>query len=334
MARYRSEVHIPIKQDNLSFQDRQIQRWDDVESRMDQKRKEWESEFEKMRRDFFTLSPMENNTNATTKLDTLKPLYEVDKHGQEIFKIRFDVKEFRPEEVQVKVQNNKLLVNARHEEKTNRSTVSREYSRQVDIPSNVDQDRLQCVLSKDGVLSVEAPVLNRRLGQPATILPIRSGEMPQLESAMYIPSENAPVPRGDMTSSRTPIVTEPDGSRKLKLEVDVGEFRPEEVVVKTIDKKVVVTASHEETQGGRKMSKSFNKEYELPDSVDPMTVNAYMQENGRLVIEAPIKSVGKSAYSVSQTHDTKRVVVTRESTVTSTTNTSKPLFTISVHRRQ
>ena len=44
---------------------------------------------------------------------------------------RFDVSEFKPEEVNVKVQNNKLIVNAKHEEKTAQTSVSREYSRQV-----------------------------------------------------------------------------------------------------------------------------------------------------------------------------------------------------------
>ena len=36
--------------------------------------------------------------------------------------------------------------------------VSREFSRQVDIPSNVDPFTMHSVLSKDGILQVEAPV--------------------------------------------------------------------------------------------------------------------------------------------------------------------------------
>ena len=47
---------------------------------------------------------------------------------------RFDVSEFQPEEVTVKVQDNKLIVNAKHEEKTAQTSVSREYSRQVRSP--------------------------------------------------------------------------------------------------------------------------------------------------------------------------------------------------------
>jgi hypothetical protein len=41
MAVYRSEVHIPVQKDSLSFQDRQIKQWN-VEERMEERRKQWQ----------------------------------------------------------------------------------------------------------------------------------------------------------------------------------------------------------------------------------------------------------------------------------------------------
>lgn len=326
MARYRTELHIPIKKDNLNFQDRQMQAWEAMEARMESRRKEWEHEFENMRSEFFTLKPSEKTGRpSVTKLDSsIISAYEADEDGIQKFKMRFEVSEFKPDEIQVKVQENKLIVSAKHVEKSASSTRSREYSRQVDIPDNVDQDRIQCILSKDGVLTVDGPVMGV-VGIRESILPVHfnSTEASPRSHPMTTPSSVV----------RNPIVTEADGSRKLRLQVDIGEFTPEEIVVKTMDKKLIVHAAHEEKRQGRTMSREFNKEYELPESVDPMTVNAYLGDDGKLVIEAPLKSVARPTYSVSQSQDIRKVVVNKESSVTVSDGSNRPMVTINVHRR-
>lgn len=76
---------------------------------------------------------------------------------------------------------------------------------QVDIPCSVDQEKMQCILSKDGILSVEAPLTQPALTGEDTIFPIKSST----------PSKSL-----DMTTQvKNPIITEADGSRKLRLEV-------------------------------------------------------------------------------------------------------------------
>ncbi|XP_046580701.1 major egg antigen-like [Haliotis rubra] len=318
MARFRSELHIPIKKDDLNFQDRQISLWTDMESRMEQRRKEWENEFEKMRHDFFTLKPSEKRASII-QMDNNKTLFETDSEGRQKFKVRFDVSEFKAEEIQVKVQQSKIIVNARHEEKTSNSTVSREYSRQVDIPSQVDPDKLQCLLSKDGILSIEGPVQN--LLQREVMLPIQS--------------DTTSKPLGVATPVKNPIITEADGSRRLRLQVDVGEFNPEDIVVKTMDKKLIVHAERQEKMTNRTLHKEFNKEYDLPDSVDPTTITAYIAEDKQLTIEAPLKPLQtqRKSYAVTQSSNVRKVSVTKDSAVTITDSQDRPMVTISVHRR-
>jgi hypothetical protein len=45
--------------------------------------------------------------------------------------VLFDVHEYRPEEVSVKMDAHKIMVSAKHEAKQGGSSVSREYSREV-----------------------------------------------------------------------------------------------------------------------------------------------------------------------------------------------------------
>ena len=68
-----------------------------------ERRQLWENEFDRMRQDFFTLKPAEKSQAlATADLDTgVKSMYESDAEGKQHFRVRFDVSEFQPEEIQV-----------------------------------------------------------------------------------------------------------------------------------------------------------------------------------------------------------------------------------------
>jgi HSP20 family molecular chaperone IbpA len=62
----------------------------------------------------------------------------------------------------VKTVDNKLLVHAKHEEKGEGKSVYREYNREFLLPQGTDPESIKSSLSKDGILTVEAP-----LPQPA-----------------------------------------------------------------------------------------------------------------------------------------------------------------------
>ncbi|XP_023342946.1 heat shock protein beta-1 [Eurytemora carolleeae] len=73
-------------------------------------------------------------------------------------KLRFDVSQYSPEEIIVKTVDNKLLVQAKHEENSNGRTVYREYNREFLLPQGTDPELIKSSLSKDGILTVEAPL--------------------------------------------------------------------------------------------------------------------------------------------------------------------------------
>jgi len=50
---------------------------------------------------------------------------------------------------------------------------------------------------------------------------------------------------------RSPLIAEESGAEKeLKLRFDVSQYSPEEIMVKTVDNKLLVHAKHEESTGG------------------------------------------------------------------------------------
>lgn len=74
------------------------------------------------------------------------------------FKVNLDVKQFKPEEISVKIMENSVVINGKHEERQDEhGYISREFQRRYVLPADVDPKLVQSTLSSDGVLSVSAP---------------------------------------------------------------------------------------------------------------------------------------------------------------------------------
>ncbi|CAG9529921.1 unnamed protein product [Cercopithifilaria johnstoni] len=91
-------------------------------------------------------------------LENLKsPLIKDESDGRTL-RLRFDVAQYKPEEVTVKTVDNRLLVHAKHEEKTPQRSVFREYNQEFMLPRGTNPELISSTLSTDGVLTVEAPL--------------------------------------------------------------------------------------------------------------------------------------------------------------------------------
>ncbi|KAK7107475.1 uncharacterized protein [Littorina saxatilis] len=70
---------------------------------------------------------------------------------------------FAPEEIEVKVKDNKVHVHALHEESRGSSpyTIKMEKVHTVKLPENIDQESLDCSLKSDGYLQLRAPLSSK-----------------------------------------------------------------------------------------------------------------------------------------------------------------------------
>lgn len=85
-------------------------------------------------------------------------------NDQHNFKVNLDVQQFKPEEVSVKVADGYIVVDGKHEERSDEhGYISRQFTRRYMIPDDVDPTTITSSLSSDGVLSVGAPKKVRRL---------------------------------------------------------------------------------------------------------------------------------------------------------------------------
>ena len=144
----------------------------------------------------------------------------------------------------------------------------------MDIPHNVDADSLRSILTCDGLLLLEAKVIS-------------TGNLKQHQPSCRV-SPAAP----------SSAHSETDGLQVFRIVVDMGaEFEPNDLLVKTVEKKLIVHARHEERTPGRTSCREFDREFDLPDAVDPQTVSAGMSSDGKLIIEAPLSSYSQGSFS-------------------------------------
>ena len=59
---------------------------------------------------------------------------------------------------------------------------------------------------------------------------------------------------------------------------DVSEYAPEEIMVKTVDNKLLVHAKHEEASGGRSVYREYNREFLLPHGTNPELIKSSLSK--------------------------------------------------------
>ncbi|XP_050582225.1 protein lethal(2)essential for life-like [Bombus affinis] len=80
------------------------------------------------------------------------------KTDKDKFQVILDVQQFKPEEINVKIVGNSVIVEGKHEEKQDEhGWISRQFTRKYLIPEQCDVDQVTSSLSSDGVLNITAP---------------------------------------------------------------------------------------------------------------------------------------------------------------------------------
>ncbi|KAK9497315.1 hypothetical protein O3M35_012558 [Rhynocoris fuscipes] len=177
MAESGVKRNIPIKLGDFSVIDTEFsnirERFDAEMRKMEDEMTKFRSELMNRESNFFKTTtstssnsvstssggPVSGTTDKTsTWLDSLNSPLIQDEGDSKMLKLRFDVSQYQPEEIVVKTVDNKLLVHAKHEEKSESKSVYREYNREFLLPKGTNPESIKSSLSKDGVLTVEAPL--------------------------------------------------------------------------------------------------------------------------------------------------------------------------------
>jgi len=278
------------------------------------------------------------------------------------FQISLDAKNYNPEELDVKVEGNTIVITAKQEVQESGGTRTRVFEQKFSLPNGVKAEKVASSLSRDGVLTITAPRGNPVAAQSftqtlenkmdkvmapsawedqdrrkesnvsaATAFDDRRRESAfdnmrrdsAFNSALSKHDSMFDNPRAGFFEDRSIFDRERSGSlfdrddRSLfaanseqngvsrvqydddtyKILVNVEKYKPEELVIKTVDNTVHVEATHQEkTSDGRSYStQSFNQSFTLPRGVNPDLVSSALSREGVLTISAPLPQAIKAA---------------------------------------
>lgn len=78
--------------------------------------------------------------------------------GKDGFQVSLDVQHFLPNEINVRTENNSVVINAKHLEKPDdHGYISREFTRRYELPDGFKSEDVTSTLSSDGILTIKAP---------------------------------------------------------------------------------------------------------------------------------------------------------------------------------
>ena len=87
---------------------------------------------------------------------------------------------------------------------------------------------------------------------------------------------------------QSPVIQDTEEGRVLKLRFDVTQYEPDEIVVKTVDNRLTVHATHEERSENRSVYREYNREFHLPDGTDIELIKSSLSKDGILTVDCPL----------------------------------------------
>ncbi|CAL1285302.1 unnamed protein product [Larinioides sclopetarius] len=95
----------------------------------------------------------------------VQPIIDIDptylsevKNDPDQFKVMVNVSHFKPEEIEVRTNDNSVIIHAKHEEKIDEhGFVTREFMRRYVLPEGTEAENVNSSLSPNGILTIEAP---------------------------------------------------------------------------------------------------------------------------------------------------------------------------------
>ncbi|KAK4872770.1 hypothetical protein RN001_014799 [Aquatica leii] len=267
------------------------------------------------------------NDNHRGAFNNVRNKHELITQDKEKFLVRLNLQHYTPEEINVKVVNeNMLVVEAKHESKDENGSIFRHLTRQFLLPDGYDSKKVETKLAADGTLFIatpkktEAALIQERI-IPVTHIETKSkdidGPLGMLEQQMRMAEDYFPhVYCSDYNNSRQcnrrneeicpylndnhrgafnnvrnkhELITQ--DKEKFLVRLNLQHYTPEEINVKVVNENMlVVEAKHESKDENGSIFRHLTRQFLLPDGYDSKKVETKLAADGTLFIATPKKT--------------------------------------------
>lgn len=213
------------------------------------------------------------------------------------YQLRFNVSDFEAQTVRVTTDEMRIVVYAvRLEEDEYGITTEREYCRKIHKPREIDHSKLKAYVTADGILLIEAALKKNsadvghgRLSHSASRSSHGSHTSRSSQGSKSPASSSPSTPSKEKIG--VPVFRDENGTRRMHLTVDLGSaFEPEDITIQVIkENRIQVRAKHRVKTSDRMSKSKFNKEYELGEKIETLTLRGGLTCDGKLIVGAVAK---------------------------------------------
>jgi len=225
------------------------------------------------------------------------------------FLYRVRIRNFSPDNIQVKVDDRKVLIEATKEEHANdglQSHTRRHFCRSLILPDDVDADRVTSKMNENGFLEITAPRMANN--EPVEMDSVDATVSEKLDTNT-VTNASSIKPTDDQTGNNSAVAVRANEvedqasspvtdvvEKAFFRKIDIRGFSPDDVQVKTVGRKVTVTAKKVEKQSFAGIEsqavRQIYQSFMLPENVNSEHVTSQVNEDGYLELTAQQSSVG------------------------------------------
>jgi len=240
-----------------------------------------------------------------------------DDYSQHQWQKYVNLQKYNKDEVNISVSDDKskIIIHARH----NDNEDYHELKKTIDVPKNVQKDKLETKLTHNRFLVVTAPYIQQHANDRvlANIFsdPFHSWGFPLSSEMKRLESEVNKLVKKSFPKSLCPQYVKDDcGNHILQLDFHVLKgFAPEEINV-TMDeksKRITIEASHDQKDDHGSSYKHVKREFDLPSSVCLEEIKTKLMDDGVLRLEAPCSFTDKDDENDVKYTPTKEIKIHR-----------------------
>ncbi|KAG4068138.1 hypothetical protein HA402_001563 [Bradysia odoriphaga] len=223
------------------------------------------------------------------------------------FEASVNVSEYRSEEIQVKVSRRVVLITSRKE--VTKTSTRQEIKKTFEIPDGVKPESITSVVGKDGKLTVTAKVdqeLARQQQLQRQIVEKQQTNTDEVLIRVRTVNTTKNVTGDDLKDVRV-------NKDRFEMNVDLREYKLEEVTVKIVKTRRIITisANHKSQYESRSTYREFTLPAGAPDS-NPNAIDAVLSPNGILTITGPCSPQSQPAALTDTTDDVTNKVVRQQ----------------------
>jgi HSP20 family molecular chaperone IbpA len=204
----------------------------------------------------------------------------------EKFRVQLNVAGFSPETIKTRVENRKIIVEAKQEDRQSDGDFHiREIRKSYELPEHANPDRLASYVTPNNMLVIEVPIQN-----PETERRLEQAKKDDKGLAQFGQYRNPLFDyRGFLSGSdfQPRIVDKGNDQKQLELNLGMKNFKPEEIKLSVKNNELIVQGEHQHKDENRSERSFFFKCTPLPPGTQVDQLKSYIGDDGQLKIEAP-----------------------------------------------